>query len=107
MRAGRMDRKASFYAKVKSTNTDFGGTTDTWPTLTFDTWGEIQYAGGDAILSNEEKFYSGTIFFKVRYRSTIVETMRVKIAEVWYRITYIEELGRKEGLRLSLTKIND
>ena len=107
MRAGRMDRKASFYAKVKTTSSDFGGTVDSWPVKTFDTWGEIQYAGGDAILSNEEKFYSGVIFFKVRYRSTIVETMRVKIADVWYRITYIEELGRKEGMRLSLTKIND
>ena len=107
MRAGRMDRKASFYAKVKTTSSDFGGTTDTWPTLTFDTWGEVTFAGGDAILSNEEKFYSGTIFFKVRYRSTIVETMRVKIADVWYRITYIQELGRKEGLQLSLSKINE
>jgi head-tail adaptor len=107
MRAGRMDRKASFYAKVKTTSSDFGGTTDTWPTLTFDTWGEVTYAGGDAILSNEEKFYSGLIFFKVRYRNNIVETMRVKIANVWYRITYIQELGRKEGLQLSLSKIND
>lgn len=107
MRAGRMDRKALFYAKVKTTSSDFGGTTDTWPTCTFETWGEIQYAGGDIILSNEEKFYSGTISLKVRYRAEIVETMRVKIADIWYRITYIEELGRKEGLRLSLTKINE
>jgi SPP1 family predicted phage head-tail adaptor len=107
MRSGRLDRKASFYAKVKTTSSDFGGTTDTWPSLTFETWGEIQFAGGDAILSNEEKFYSGTVFLKVRYRSEIVETMRVKIADVWYRITYIEELGRKKGLKLSLQKINN
>jgi len=107
MRAGAMDEKAAFYAKVKSTNTDFGGTTDTWPKVTFETWGEIRYAGGDAILSNEEKFYSGTIFFTIRYRSTVVETMRVLLNDIWYRITYIEELGRKEGLRLSLSKINE
>jgi SPP1 family predicted phage head-tail adaptor len=59
------------------------------------------------ILSNEEKFYSGTIFLKVRYKSSITETMRVKISDVWYRITYIEELGRKEGLRITLNKINE
>ncbi len=107
MRAGRMDRKASFYAKVKTTDTSYGGTTDTWPTLTFDMWGEIRFAGGDAILSNDEKFYSGVVFLTVHYRSTIVETMRVKIEDIWYRITYIEELGRKEGMRLSLSKINE
>ena len=107
MRAGRLDEKVSFYAKVKTTNSDFGGTTDSWPTLTFNTWGEVTYAGGDATISNEEKFYSGTIFLKVRYRSTIVETMRVLIDAVWYRITYIEELGRKEGLRITLQKINE
>jgi SPP1 family predicted phage head-tail adaptor len=106
MRAGRLDRKADFYAKV-STRDDYNASVDTWPVLTFSTWGEIRYAGGDAILSNEEKFYSGTISLKVRYRSAIVETMRVQIASIWYRITYIEELGRKEGMNISLTKINE
>jgi len=106
MRAGRLDTKISFYAKVTSRD-DYNSTVETWPTLSFDTWGEVTYAGGDAILSNEEKFYSGTLFLKVRYRSTIVETMRVKISDTWYRITYIQELGRKEGLQITLNKINE
>lgn len=107
MRSGRLDRRASFYAKVSTTNTDFGGTTDSWPTLTFETWGSVQYAGGDATISSEEKFYSGTIFLTVRYRSAITETMRVKISDVWYRITYIEVLGRNSGMKITLQKIND
>ncbi len=107
MRAGRLDRKASFYAKVKTTSSDFGGTVDTWPVETFSTWGQVQYAGGDVILSNEEKFYSGVIFYTIRYRSTVTETMRVLMDGVWYRITYMEQLGRKEGLKLSLSKINE
>ena len=107
MKAGRLDRKASFYAKVKTTSSDFGGTTDTWPTLTLERWGEVTYVNGDAIISNEEKFYSGVIFLMVRYSSSIVETMRVKIADVWYRITYIQELGRKEGMKITLSKINE
>lgn len=106
MRAGRLDRKAAFYSK-SSTRGTFGESTDVWTTLAFNMWGEVQYAGGDAILSNEEKFYSGMIFLKVRYRSTIIETMRVYLDSKWYRITYIEELGRKEGMRLSLQKINE
>jgi len=107
MRSGRLDTRVSFYAKVKTTSSDYGGTTDTWPVETIQTWGEVRYAGGDIILSNEEKFYSGTVFLTVRFRETIVETMRVKIDDVWYRITYIEELGRDEGMKLTLQKIND
>lgn len=106
MRAGRLDRKAGFYAKV-STRDDFNASVDSWPTLTFETWGTVQYAGGNLILANAEKFYSGTIFLSVRYRSEIVETMRVLIAGIYYSITYIEELGRKEGMKLTLQKINE
>ena len=106
MRSGRLDRKASFYSK-SSTKGKYGESIDVWTTHAFDSWGTVQYAGGDAILSNEEKFYSGVIFLTVRYRSAITETMRVQIAGVWYRITYIEELGRKEGMKISLSKINE
>lgn len=107
MRAGRLNTQVSFYAKVSTTSSDFGGTADSWPSVTFTTWGEVRYAGGDMILSNEEKFYSGVIFLTVRYRSTIVETMRVMVNSILYRITYIEELGKKEGMKITLQKIND
>ena len=107
MRAGRLDTRVSFYAKVKTASSDYGGTVDTWPVETISTWGEVRFAGGDMILSNEEKFYSGVIFLTVRYRDFITETMRVKIEDTWYRITYIEELGRDEGLKITLQKINE
>jgi head-tail adaptor len=107
MMAGRLDRKVIFYAKVKTSSTVFGGTTDTWPTATITTFGEILYGGGSQTLSNEEKFYSGSIILRVRYRATIVETMRVKIDSDWYSINYIERLGRKEGLKIMLEKINE
>lgn len=106
MRSGRLDKKVLFYSK-SSTRGDYNESTDIWTTLALTTWGEVTYAGGDAMLSNEEKFYSGVIFLKVRYNSIIVETMRVYIRTMWYSITYIEELGRKEGLRLTLNKINE
>jgi head-tail adaptor len=101
-----MDRKVGFYALVSSRG-DYNEAIETWPVETISTWAEIQYAGGDSILSNEEKFYSGMMFLKVRYRADIVETMKVYIDSLWYRITYIERLGRKEGLRITVQKIND
>lgn len=107
MRAGRLDTKVAFYAKVKSASQDYGGTTDTWPVETLSTWGEVKYAGGNLTLSSDEKFYSGTILLTVRYKDEITETMRVLIDSVFYRITYIEELGRDEGMKLTLQKINE
>jgi len=106
MRAGRLDRLASFYSKT-ITRGDYNESSDVWTTLSFKRWGEVQYAGGDAILSNEEKFYSGVVFLKIHYTDDVVETMRVKIGSIYYTISYIEELGRREGLRLTLNKINE
>jgi head-tail adaptor len=71
---------------------------------------QVVNGGGGFSLSNEEKFYSTTLNIKVRYRSEIVETMRVKLSNfqnTWFQITNIDELGRKEGLQISLEKINE
>jgi head-tail adaptor len=107
MRAGSMYHRISFYALV-STRGSYGDSVDTYPTATISTRGEIRYSGGSYGLSNEEKFYGKSMELTVRYRSTIVETMRVQIDETAdrYVITYMEVIGRNEGLRLTLEKIN-
>lgn len=107
MRAGNLWHRVKFYAKV-SVRGDYGDSQDTWPAVTVSTRGEIRYTGGDRTLSAEEKFYSRTMELTVRHRDEIVETMRVTIdgGSDYYAITYIEEIGRKEGLRIILEKIN-
>jgi len=107
MRAGGAYHRIKFYAKV-TTRDSYGATVDTWPTATITTRGEIRYTGGFKTLNNEEKFYSKSMELMVRYRTGITETMKVMIDEGtdYYGITYIEELGRKETLRLTLEKIN-
>jgi head-tail adaptor len=107
MRAGRLYHRVEFYAKV-TVRDNYNSSIDTWPTATITTRGEVMYSGGGKTLSSEEKFYSQGIILTVRYRDTITETMRVKIddKDYWYEITNIEEIGRKEALRLILEKIN-
>jgi len=107
MRAGGLYHRIDFYAKV-ITRDDYNASVVTYPLVTIATRGEIRYSGGNKSLSNEERFYSKSMELTVRYRSEIVETMRLKIdgGDDWYEITYIEELGRKEGLRMTLEKIN-
>ena len=108
MRAGNLISRVSFYAKV-TTRDAFGASADTWPSVTLSTRGELRWVGGSRSLSNEEQFFSRNMELTVRYRSTIVETMRVRIdgTNDLYAITYIEIIGRKEGLRLTLEKLSD
>ena len=107
MKAGNMYHRVAFYAKV-ITRDAYGASADSWPLVTIRTRGEIREVGGVKILSNEEKFYSKSKELTVRYNSDIVETMRIQLDDTTdrYIITYIEELGRHEGLRLSIEKIN-
>ena len=107
MRAGNAYHRVKFYAKV-ITRDEYNASVDSWPEVTIATRGEIRYEGGDRILSSEERFFSKAMELIVRYRSSIVETMRVQIDEGTdrYAISYIEELGRRDSLKLSLEKIN-
>jgi len=106
MRAGNLWHRVSFYEKL-STRDDYGASSDAW-VLSFSTRGEIRYLGGSKTLSSEEKFYSKSMELRVRYQSTIVETMKVQIdgGTDYYVITYIEPGGRNEDLRLTLEKEN-
>ena len=107
MRPGRAYRRVVFYGKTITRDT-YGASVDSWAVATITTRGEIRFTGGAKTASSEERFYSKSIELRVRYRPDIIETMRVQIdgADDRYEITYIEELGRREGLRLTLEKIN-
>jgi len=106
MRPGRMYHRIVFYAKTV-TRDSYGASVDTYEQSVVTT-GELRYTGGTKILSNEEKFYSKNIELRIRYRPEIEESMRVQIDGTAdrYMITFIEELGRREGLRLTIEKIN-
>jgi len=109
MRAGNLYHKVVFYAKVVAANTDFGGTVDTWPSPTLVTRCEIRDISGSLLNNNDARTYEKTREITVRYRSEIVETMKVQLDDTTasYSITYIETIGRKEGLKISLIKTGD
>ena len=110
MRAVNLYHRINFFAKTTSRD-EYGATTDTWdyrnPTIS--TRGGIRYLGGTKVLENDEKFYTKSMELTVRYQSSIVETMRVQLDDTLdlYSISYIETIGRKEGLRLTLQKLDD
>jgi head-tail adaptor len=108
MRAGNLYSRVKFYPKV-ITRGEYGDSIDTWPIATISTRGEVRWVGGSKVLSNEEKTYSRNMELTVRYRTDITETMKVQLDGMndLYAITYIEVIGRKEGLKLTLEKLSD
>ena len=108
MRSGALWHRVKFYAKVTSRDT-FGASVDSWPIATITTRGEVRWTGGDRSIVNEEKTYGRSMELTVRYRSTIVETMRVQLdgETALYQINYLEVIGRKESLRMTLEKLSD
>jgi len=107
MRAGNLYHRIAFYPKA-TTRDSFSGSVDTWATPTINTRGEIREVGGSKDLSNEEKFFSKSKELTIRYRAAVTENMKLTIdgATDFYIITYIEIIGRNEGMRLSIEKEN-
>ena len=107
MKSGTLRHRIKFYPKV-IVRDDYNASVDTWPTATISTRGAIRHVGGSMEVDGEERFFSKRAELTIRYRDGITETMRVQIdeGEARYRIEYIEEVGFREGLRLSLEKMN-
>ena len=110
MRAGGAYHRINFFAK-QVTRDAYGSSSDSWnyslPTIS--TRGEVRYTGGSQILNSDEKFYSKNVELIIRYRDSITETMRVQIDDTnnLWMITYMEMLGRKESIRLTIEKLVD
>lgn len=99
MRAGTLDQRVKIESKVEARDAE-GGVTESW--ATFDTvWAKVIGIGGreffDAAAVNAED----TVVFRVRWRTGILQTMRM----VWdgrnYDIRAIKELGRNDGLEIT------
>ena len=109
-RAGNLIERVNFFAKNISRD-DYGASVDSYDyNSPFPiTRGEVRWSGGNRMIENEEKIYTRNMELTVRYQSAIVETMRVQLigSNDLYSITYLEVIGRKESLRLTLEKLSD
>lgn len=105
MRAGQLTERVSFYS-LTVTRDAFNAAAESY-TKTIDTRAGVTYLSGDKTLSADEVFYTGTVFFTIRYRQGITESMQIQWRGNMYTISYIQEIGTKEGLRITATKINE
>ena len=84
MRAGNLYHRIKFYAKVISRD-DYGASSDTWPSVTIITRGEVRWVGGSRVLSNEERMYDRTMEFKNSWEFSDLKKSAMSISrELWF-----------------------
>ena len=99
LNAGRLDRKIIIERNSGATADVYGEITASWTTLTT-LWGQIAQLSGREILGAEKETVMKSIRVICRYSSEVKPKDRLNINSVYYNITYVRELGRREGLEI-------
>jgi head-tail adaptor len=68
--------------------------------LLYETWSGVQFVGGRSAQDSHGENIVSDAIFTVRYDERINYKCRVYYEKQYYKITHIETMGRKEGLRL-------
>lgn len=93
---GLLDRRVAFQT-LSETKNDYNEPVQSWST-TFTCWASVMP------LKNIEQFSAGGLrpekmsVFRIRYRPSVVETMRLSYDSKYYRIVGIAEIRRREFL---------
>ena len=106
MRFGTMDRRIAIKRATLTTNA-YGERVETWATLAT-VWAEIQYkeGSGKESIQSEQIYTSQPVEFIIRYSSDVASIRpsdRVAYNSDNYQIEAIQEIGRREGLRIVTT----
>ena len=63
--------------------------------------------GGSKTIDNNEIFTTNSLEFTTHYRYNITEKMRIELGSDTYLINNIAEIGFREGLKITVEKINE
>lgn len=105
MQSGNLDRRIVIESATLVQNA-YGEKAETWSTL-YTCWGERLFSGGSESLENNQVVSMSNITYRIRYKSTITEQMRIKDGTGYYYITNIEEEGRRKYMLLRCERRDD
>lgn len=105
--SGMLDRRLSLYT-VSDDVDEFGVSEDSLDFLRT-IWGGIFNMRGGESLANGIELNNIDVVFRIRHAPDISDKMVVGYGDKFFDIEFIEEIGRKDELRLYLTlvKLND
>lgn len=100
MNPGKMDRRIALQS-LTVTKSSSGAPQNTWTTQAT-VWAEFRQTKGTEVLEQaQERTKESGIFF-IRYRSDVATTWRVQYAGRDWDIVAVREIGRREGLELTV-----
>jgi len=98
MEAGPMDRRITIQQNTGQID-DYGQEIPQWSDLD-EIWSQVVPLRGNERYAAQQPGALSAMKFAIRYRSDVTEQMRILYDGRYYDITYIEELGRQDGLML-------
>jgi len=102
MQAGRLDRRIKIEQRVETPNA-VGEAVISY-TLLADVWAEKKFMSGRELFTAAQFVPEGQVTYRIRYLNGVNEKCRIVDNEDTYDITYIAEIGRREGLAITAKK---
>jgi SPP1 family predicted phage head-tail adaptor len=103
MRAGLLDRLVTVESKSEAVDA-YGQPVLTWSTFIQVRANVVQKDGLEQT-SDSNRSTKRMVNFRIRYKSTITNEMRILWESNYYKIEDIKELGRREGMLIMTTKL--
>jgi SPP1 family predicted phage head-tail adaptor len=101
MQAGLLDRFITIEKETTSVN-EVGTPIETYAKLK-DCYSTIKYTSGGTSYNEGAQAFTD-IDFSIRYDSNVNFKCRILFDSEYYKIMYIEKIGRKDGMRLKCIK---
>ena len=105
MVVGKMDRRITIQQNSGVIDSLTGEQTDAW-TDVCEVWGRRIQNAGMQRMQGEQPISVGTDLWFIRFRSDVTEAMRVVYDSVNYEILSIQEIGRKDSLKLMVQRLS-
>lgn len=102
--AGKMDRQIIIEEK-SVTRDDFGAETVIWQDVAT-VWAEVLPISGREVFNAGKIFAEATTLFRIRWRSGLTEDMRISYGGQYYGVSYLREVGRRELLEITASRID-
>lgn len=100
-----LNRKITIQKSTVSKN-DIGTVEDTWEDYKY-AWANVYVRGGDTSYLNGQELPYTTTEFTIRYDEAMNYNYRIKFKNDYYKILHVEEMGRKEGLKIRTIIFNE
>jgi SPP1 family predicted phage head-tail adaptor len=104
MRAGSLDRRVELQHRVLGARTARGSQVETYETYAT-VWARKQDLTGREYFAAQGMNAEGSTKFVIRFREDVLETDRVLFNGRSYNVRNIAELGRREGLELTVSTV--